>query len=566
MVKYFHKNNFFLWIPRVVFVGISLVCLGYYLHYVSSILAFPFDWEPTDGDHLNFAHRIYQGLPIYLSLQKGEALSIYNPLYHSIVAFFGGANSSLSFARSISFLFWTLCPLILIFYYRKKWGIFYVLMASLFMWLPPEQGMLIDIVHVSPNTAMAFLFFASLLFADHCSENMNSGRLKWILLGIITGLCFLTKQQGLIAFASVMAFLLTKPHRLQNLSLVGIGFLILVFGVGFYLQRTNSGEFLNATLLDLNKLMIPDRWLAFNRLVRFFNFQFYFIAAAFVSFIAIGFIPTKLSIWQTSFLIHIPFLLLILGNAGGGQNYFLTFWIVTVVICTEILRQLSQSKIKLAFKYSVWFAALGILPLVGIISIGSRGQFLAFWISGLFCLIFAESNKSPILSWRNILPKMTNEFKESFKFSNIMMICLFANATVGASRNYDDLKQINLPTDELRQLMQTYYEAVGKLLEGKTNVKVLTARNIGGLVAGHADIRNEGSTMFGYAWLVPKIFPKEPILSAVNSKSYDIITTGIQSYPSDVLQAINQNYKIAFSGRTNLILGVIGVTTIYVPK
>ena len=162
---------------------------------------------------------------------------------------------------------------------------------------------------------------------------------------------------------------------------------------------------------------------------------------------------------------------------------------------------------------------------------------------------------------------MANEYnKEPYKFSNILMICLFANASVGAIRNFDDLKKINLPTNELHRLMQTYYGAIEKLLKEKANSKVLTARNIGALVAGHAEVRNEGSTMFGYLWLFPTISPKDHVLSSINSKSYDIITTGIQIYPREVVQAIAQNYKVAFLGEVNLILGVMGPTTIYVPQ
>lgn len=560
------KKNVLTVVPTIVFVLISLLCVSYFLHYVYLILTFPFDWEPTDGDHLNFAHRLFQGLPIYLSMGKGEVLSIYNPLYHGIVAFFGGGDSSLSFARSVSFCFWISCPLLLIAYFKRTWGLFYVVIASLFLLLPPQPGMLIDIVHVSPNSTMAFLFFGSLLFADFCAENIKSGFLKWIVLGSISGLCFLTKQQGLIAFLSVSIFLLAKPRRLFNLTLVGLGFLTVVICATLYLQKMNSGEFLNATLFDLNKIMVTDQLLAFRRLLSFLSYQFYFIAGAFLSFIVCGSIRSKISIWQISFILHFPFLLLVLGNAGGGENYFLTFWILTVVICANAASQLAKSKSEFGPFGPIWFAALGIIPSLGIISLGLRGQFAIFWIGGLLCVLLACDISGPLKPWRRFLQNIKKELNKPTMFANIFVVCLFANGSVGALRSYDNFKHINMPTDELYQLMQTYYETVSSLLKAKPDAKVLAGRNIGALVAAHAEVRNEGSTMFAYAWPFPKIFAKDIVLSKVNKKEYDIITTGMQGFPSELAEAISQNYKITFSGKTNLIMGETKITTIYIPK
>jgi len=75
-----------IWLPRILFLAATAACLSFYLRYIASILTFPYQWEPTDGDHLNFAHRIAEGLPIYLPLKSGQVLSIYAPLYHTLIA------------------------------------------------------------------------------------------------------------------------------------------------------------------------------------------------------------------------------------------------------------------------------------------------------------------------------------------------------------------------------------------------------------------------------------------------------------------------------------------------
>ena len=108
MFLYLKNNNKI--IDIVLYILLLLFFLAYiiwfvkYISYISSVVRFPFEWEPTDGDHLSFAHRIFRGLPIYKNMKDGDVLSIYNPAYYYLLALFG-KNSSFSLARFLSAFF-----------------------------------------------------------------------------------------------------------------------------------------------------------------------------------------------------------------------------------------------------------------------------------------------------------------------------------------------------------------------------------------------------------------------------------------------------------------------------
>lgn len=499
-----------------VFFAIVIFCALRYLHYISAVVVFPYDWEATDGDHLNFAHRIAQGLPIYLTMGAGQALSIYNPLYHALVALIGGADAGMGFARGVSLLFWLLCPLTVLLYFFKKWGYFYSAIAAIFILLPSEPLMLLDIVQVSPNSSMAFLFLGTLLLAEHCTESGGVLWSKWILLGVVAALCFLAKQQGIIAIGSVMTFLVIRRVSIKTIAMVLLGFFS-VFAVSYaYLEWVNSGEYLQATIFDLRKIMPHNEMLAKSRLYAFtIENNAAFIICVFVSLVAAVFRITKLSIWQVSSVLHLFFLLMILGNGGGGPNYFLTFWISMVLTSVEMISRLEKYSIAIPNPY---------------FRITENGQ-----------------------SYFSSLAK-------------VLLIGLFINISIGTISINRQISNSIYPTAELENLMKDYYQAVGTLVATKPNAKVLTNRNVGALVANNVNIENEGSTMFQYAWRHGDVFQPSVVLATISEKKYDFIVTGVQDYPVNIRAEINTNYKVALVKEEILNLGNVGLSTIYVPK
>lgn len=502
--------NFLFWIISLVFFVIAFATIGQYLYYIGLIISFPYDWEPTDGDHLNFAHRLAQGLPIYLSITDGYVLSIYNPLYHGIIALLGGSHASLSFARSIALLFWLLIPLTVLLFNKNKWGYLYVILAAIFLLLPPEPWLLIDIVQVSPNSTMAFLFTLSLLYAAKCSEDKDAPWWNWILLGFIAALCFLAKQQGLIAVAIVVVFLLIRRIDIRKISIALLGFFFIFIFSAAYLEITNSGQYLRATFFDLNKIMITYRSIARSRLIDFFKHNFAFIIVVLFSLFTTRFQFNRISIWHISLILHIPFLFAILGNGGGGPNYFLTFWITIVMLSVEIIKKYKEK---------------------------------------LFAPDTIKENKPSLITI----------------FPIFLLFALFINISIGAVEIHRQLNTMPSPT-KIESLMKDYYQSIGSLIATKPNARVLTNRNIGALISNNVNVENEGSTMFQYAWPHPKTFNRNLVLESIKEKKYDFIITGIQEYPDDIKQEIKINYKIALIKDENLIFGNIGPATVYIPK
>lgn len=317
-----------------LFILICMICLWRYFAYLLAIVPFEYDWLPTDGDHLNFAHRLAQGLPIYLSMSDGQILSIYDPLYHALIAALGGKEATLSFARSLSMLFWLACPLLTYLYAYKKWGRNYAILAALFIFLPPR--MLLDIVQVNADSLMALLFLSTLIYCERATADPSKSWFRWILLGIMAALCYLAKQQGMMAIAAVVTFVLVKERKVGNTLKVITGFLLTIVACTLYLESTNHGQFLNATIFDLNHIMQPSFSMAIERLVDFSVKSLGFTISAIVALYFVKKKQYQLTVWHVSFLLHIPFLLKILGNAGGGDVYFLTLWFTMVMTGLDI--------------------------------------------------------------------------------------------------------------------------------------------------------------------------------------------------------------------------------------
>jgi len=114
--------------------------------------------------------------------------------------------------------------------------------------------------------------------------------------------------------------------------------------------------------------------------------------------------------------------------------------------------------------------------------------------------------------------------------------------------------------------MQEYYSYVGELMKANPEAWVLTNRNIGALVEHKANITNEGSTMFQYAWAHPTRFNQNIILTSISDKKYDFIFTGLQSYPANVREEIEISYKLAMTKELVVYQGKIGLIKVYIPK
>lgn len=557
-----------IWLPRLAFLAVAAIFLGKYLTYLAAVVPFPYDWEPTDGDHLNFAHRLAQGLAIYLPLKDGQVLSIYNPLFHSVVAMFGGAHADLGFARSVSFLFWLSIPLVVLWHFRNRWGFFHAAIAALLIWLPAEPGMLIDIVQVNPNSTMAFIFLATLLYATKCAEQPNTAWWEWLTLGAIAAFCYLAKQQGLIALVVTISYLLLQRSSWRGIALTILGSLVVFAASTGYLELMNSGEYLRATMIDLRKIMITTPGLAQVRLKEFlFDANFYFFVCVIYSFYVFLVRERKikeLSIWQISFLLHIPFLLAILGNGGGGPNYFLSMWISIVLLSIEIVKKVEGDK---AQSINVIDSIL-IFAAVALWGKNNNPAYavMVFWVVAIIIAVAVRNGRCSSLISAAIASGKNPQERNRLVFSNAILFALLVNSYVGITTTTRELGAISVPTPALEKKMQEYYRSVAALVAGRQDMNVLTHRNIGALVSTDVKVTNEGCTMFSYAWNSPLIFDRSAVLIAIRERRFDLITTGLQEYPKEVKFEIDMHYRPVLTQDVNLYFGKMGPASVFVPN
>lgn len=512
-MKGINRLDILIWLPRIAFLVVAAICLGRYLNYLSAVVPFSYDWGPSDGDHLNFAHRLAQGLPIYLAMKEGEVLSIYTPLYHGLIALLGGAHASMFLARSIAFVFWVLSPLLVIFYFRKDWGYFYAIIAAIFIWLAAEPAMLMTAVYLTPTTTMVFLFLGALIYGGDCVEKERDSWWCWGVLGGIAALCYLAKQQGIIAIASIFAFMLIKRITFRKVTWVLLGFLLVWLTSTIYLEAINSGQYLNATVFDLNKIMTGDKLLARTRLFDFlFLHNWAFTFCAILSFCFVLLRRIRLTIWHVSIALHIPMLLSILKNGGGGPDYFLTFWIVLVLV-----------------------------------SVGGVRDFAGH----------------PVCSISPLRIKQTEYLQ---LFPHVLLMLLFTNGLMASIVISREMDAFPMPTQKLERLMGEYEHSIGKLVATKPQAKALTNRNIGALIANNVEIENEGSTLFQYVWHTLKDTNRNALLARIKAREFDLISTGLQKYPEEIQNEIMLNYKVALVKEVNLFAGHTGKISVYVPN
>jgi len=428
---------------------------------------------------------------------------------HKPIAILGGPHAGMILARSIAFAAWLLIPIGIFTFYHHKWGAFYALIAAIFSWLPPERQMLIYMVQVSPDALMAFLFLAALLMAEKCTEKDSSAWWMWASTGAVACLCFLAKQQGIIALAAAGAYFLIRRAKFKPLLWFTVGFLLIFLASTIYFEITSHGQYFYAIFLDLHRIMITSKGLARYRLAVFlFKENLFFAAGIYAGLWLVLSRKTKLTIWQVSFFLHIPFLLKILGNAGGGPNYLATFWITIVMAAID----------------AVWNC-----------------------------------------DYADHAPSTSTKIRPSFIFSQLLLLSLLCSETFAMRTIYQDLNMVGRPSHQNALDAEQYSKKIAALLAGKPNAKILTDRNIGAFVAHNANITDEGSSTFEYAWAFPSC-NQNIILNAIKGKEYNFIVSGLQPYPANITQAIEKNYRVALSGQINLIFKNAGLQRVYVPK
>ena len=500
---------------RLSLIGITMLLPGFlfYLYYLYKIVIFPFEWEPTDGDHLNFAHRLHSNLTIYFQFDSGNILSVYNPLYHYLIGLLDSNLNSFLVGRAVSLICWVLSLTVLYLIFRARVSADKAILVPLLMMFPVQSGLLVDLVQISP-AALMFLLFVSALALIELTKVPTQIRI--ILVGILSVMSFLAKQQGGITFCVIVIFLILKKTKLQQI----FSYLIVYFGILFIViqvvNRNGNNNILAATIFDLPHYIETYWKLGILRLILFVGMNAFIIVFCLKS-IFLSLKRKQFDIWQISFIVHIPFLLFILRNGGGGSNYFATFWVTSVCVF---------------FRY-------------------------------LYRENFIEESKAPITRGliQNSIRKIIIPIN---KPSSIHIVFIIFFIFLGEITFIRDVRAFSLPNAKLVNVMKEAYGKTQDLIGDKSQITILTNRNVGAFLDEKIIISDEGCSFFG-AWKSSD-FDKNRLLIKIRNRDFDYITTGLQPYPKDVFSEIEANYHRVYSSEINLMFGKTGQQVVFEPN
>lgn len=504
-----NKNKNFIKILSNLFYIPYFIIFIKYLYYIYSSITFPFDWEPTDGDHLNFSQRINQGKSIYFAASQGHYLSVYNPLYHIVINYIGNGNQDLALTKKISAILWFATIIIIAIFAIKLLGVTKGIFAAVVFAFPPIPNLLIEMLQIGPSSLLAFTFLiAGLLFVKW---NKGNYHIFWLLPVIfLTTLTFFAKQQGLILLISIFVYLIISSKLKLALTYISIS-IITIYLIGTYINSQNDNYFWASTLFDLQKVLTSYWKLGIEREFKFVLYCFpIFFMCLYGIFLKMKF-NRQINFWEVSILCHIPFLFFILRNGGGGQNYFVTMWIsmiLTLILFVNENRDLLEKSVD-----------------------GAR-----FTV------------KSKDLKFKFVL------------YSLLSYLLIFSPYL-----NIKSLNAIKFPSGKIELNSREFYKQVNFYAPNE-GCKALVNRNSYAFVKAGCDIDAEGAITFGYAWNYPEIFDKNHIAKNIICKKYDLISDGINKFPSDVSSLINLYYVRIYSSEVNLYYGYTGIQNIYVPN
>ena len=378
---------------------------------------------------------------------------------------------------------------------------------------PPVQGMILDTVQIGPSSLLGIMFLVTGLTFDKIGRTINHRNFLLFVVGVLAGLTFFSKQQGMIVAIVGILFLILKIRLKKYILIFATSASLTVF-IGITLMDSIEGNsFLRSTLIDLNG-QIPGYWkLGIRRFVEFALINCGILAIVLLGIKKINVKKKNLTFWQISFIAHIPFLLYILRNGGGGPNYFLTFWITIIMILID------------------------------------SEQFFDFtehWKK------FSRRDSKLEMNFTN-------------KVYSIALPLVILTAAYGSFANFKILNDISFP-QKIHVFNSTALQEFAQNHVLSESCSILTARNSGVFLSSKCDIDSENVITFQYAWHVDKKMNKETIKNRIKSKQYDLISTGVGTYPPEILKLIEANYVQGIEKEINFNYGQIGTMRVYIPE
>ena len=499
--------------------GFSLYIWPYFLSYVWAIVRFPYDWEPTDGDHLNIVFRILHRQNIYSNWHDGAILNLYNPGFHYLMAALSPwVAPTLSSGRTLSaFAFFGCVAFILAAVMTYKSNLsrtMRISIASLVALCTVSvdfENMTMDLIHISPNTLYTFWALASLycLFNWDQSVSDDQPRKLWplALCAVFATFAYLTKQQGVYCPVTVFVVLALRHARKSEWALFTVVAGGLTLAAIAYLEIRNHGTFLRSTLLNVPQVYRSPFHEAQKRIIKF-SYQ----SSPWVLLTLAGLVAQrdarKWNVWQISVPIQLIFLFQTAGNVNGGPNYFFSFW-CTLLICSGVtaIDFFANESSRLGFS-------------------SCRPRILTLG----FLLIL------PNLLYADIL-------------NPVILTKLLPNRAV------------------LDPMMKSNYDKIRELVEASSNKEVLVDRVIGGWVVAGAEVENEFCTLINAWYSKSDVFNRPAFLEKIRTRKYAFIVSGLIPIPDEVMVVVNEVYRPSLTMTTNLWMGqVVSDVTVYAPK
>lgn len=479
-----------------IFLFIKLIKLIYFQ------TMWPHDWEPTDGDHLNFSQRLHENKAIYSNPEKGYVLSLYNPLFHMIIDYTTNGNASFLEARLIVLAYFLTYLSILLYFTSKNMNKIFKISLIFLIIFPPIPDLILDLIQITPTSLLGLMFLITGLFVE---KYHNSGKIIHIfVISVFCIFTFLVKQQGIILIPTVFVFYLLKTNLRKYL--ITFTFFIVIIYLAFLIifnsQLAENYNIFKATLVDPKNILITYWKLGVLRFLQSFIILLPLLILVYVSKFKNIKNLKKINFWELSVLLHAPFLLYILQNGAGGANYFFTFWISLVMV---------------------------------------------------FILYFND--------FETFKSNERNRLLSPATYFSVISLLIFSAAV-----NYHSIERVKYPKDDIAQNMTQMIDKISFYTKNFTNCTALANRNIGVLLNSHCDITMEGSATFQSAWNSKNVLNKSFVLGKIKCKQYNIILTGIQHYPPEVEDLIEKNYNLVYSTEVNFYFGSTGLQSLYIPN
>ncbi len=318
---------------RSVIILLLVFHVSVFLFHAFHLLAYPYDWEPSESDHIYYTTRILNGDTLYKDDDSFPLICMnYPPGYHLLLALpvklFG---ATMFVGRMAALIISGILGILLYKSVTKETGLRFLGIAmavSLFAYGPVSLWLAI----VRVDAAYLALALAGIYFLSHHER----GRRYILLASFCIAYSFFTKQQGLFAVGAGTLFLLVKK-KYRECVLFLVLFVAFTVPTNLILDYMTQGWY-NKHLFGFH-LHRELSWARKTYLLLFIFACPIFLAATCYEIVH-EWKTRRLTIWNAYFLASLPVALLIFFD-GTADNYFLPMFSGLLIMAGLGLRRVA---------------------------------------------------------------------------------------------------------------------------------------------------------------------------------------------------------------------------------